>query len=220
MGRKKNKRYSEVLELPNFIKVSVAQRSPLRIDKIWEPTCFAREQEITLELGCGRGEYTLNLARRFPHRNFIGIDFKSDRICVGAQKAMDEKLDNVLFMKIQIEHIQAFFPENTISEAWIPFPDPHLGNENGKKRLTSERFLNIYRALLKPEGSIHLKTDDPTMYAFSRESVLANSARLLRDTDDLYDSPYDDHELRVIQTTYEKRYLAESKTIKYLNFAF
>lgn len=220
MGRKRLVRYSRVDTFANFVRVGIAGKAPFGIDKAWDPSIFVKQQPITLELGCGRGEYTLNLARRFPDRNFIGIDNKSDRICVGARIAVEEDLPNVAFVKIQIEHLAYFFPENVISEAWIPFPDPHLGNENGKKRLTSERYLNLYRRLLMPGGTVHLKTDDPTLYHFSRESITANAAKLLRSTDDLYASAYDEEVLRSIQTTYEKRYLSESKTIKYINFAF
>ena len=220
MGRKRLVRYARVDTLPNFVRVGIAGKAPFGIDKAWDPSIFAEEQPITLELGCGRGEYTLSLARRFPERNFIGIDNKSDRICVGARQAAEEGLANAAFVKCQVEHLTFFFPESCIAEAWIPFPDPHLGQENGKRRLTSGRFLDIYRRLLIPSGTVHLKTDDPTLYHFSRESVIGNAAKLLRSTDDLYASEYDDAVLREIQTTYEKRYLAADKTIKYLSFSF
>ena len=220
MGRQRSVRYAKIGSFPNFVRVGIAGTEPFGIDRAWDPSLFVNDQPITLELGCGKGEYTLNLARRFPKRNFIGIDNKSDRIYVGARRTARENLTNAVFVKIQIEHLIHFFPENIVSEAWIPFPDPHVGSIKGKRRLTSGRFLDIYRQLMKPSGTVHLKTDDPTLYHFSKKSIADNSARLLRATDDLYASEYLDDELRNIQTTYEKRYLSQSKTIKYINFSF
>lgn len=220
MGRKRIRRYSEVESYDNFINVNVTGFDPVVLDKTWDSDFFGNDNGITLELGCGRGEYTLNLARRYPERNFIGIDVKGDRLCIGARTATEENLPNVLFIRIKIENILNFLPESCIHEAWIPFPDPYSRNESGKKRLTSQRFLDMYRKLIIPGGHIHLKTDDTTLYYFSKESIGNSPAEIIHDTKDLYGSDIDHPEVTTIHTTYEKRYLAESKTIKYISFAF
>lgn len=219
MAKKKLMKYAAVEKLPNVIMTEITDYERLKIDKSWDRTWFKKEQEITLELGCGKGEYTINLAKKFPERNFIGVDLKGDRMWHGAQRALEEGLDNVLFLRIRIEFLADFFPENSISEAWITFPDPYSKKLNGRKRLTSKRFLDIYRKILKEGSRVHLKTDDDTLYHFSRESILENSAHLIEYTDDLYNAPVEDEILTTIQTTYEKRYLAQSKTIKYLMFS-
>lgn len=220
MARKRSNRYNEVHSHPNFVEVRSTSKDLLNIEQRWDPALFENRGEIVLELGCGRGEYTRSLAERHPEKNFMGIDIKGDRLCLAARYARDAGLKNAIFVRIQAEHMPCFFPENIFSEIWITFPDPHAGSQSGKKRLTSERFLNIYRKMLSPSGKVHLKTDDDGLYHFSRESVLKNSATVIRETDDLYASNLQDPELKEIKTTYETRYLAESKKIKYLCFDF
>lgn len=220
MARSKLQKFAEVEIFANVITTSVVNKNPVEIDEKWPMDFFPKKQDVTLELGCGKGDYTISLARKYPDRNFIGIDIKTDRLWFGAKTAIDENLKNVAFVKLQIEHIPYFFPENFVSEAWIPFPDPHANKMNGKRRLTSDRFLNIYRKLLKDDGSIHFKTDDDELYHFSKESIESNSAKIVKATDNLYESSYAADEHLVIKTTYEKRYLAESKTIKYIHFSF
>lgn len=220
MAKQKMMKYAAVEKLPNVIITEVTDYEQLTLKNAWDKTSFPKDQEITLELGCGKGEYTLNLAKKFPERNFIGVDVKGDRIFNGARKALEEGLTNVLFLRTRIEFLADFFPENSISEAWITFPDPYSNKISGRQRLTSQRFLNVYRKIVKSGSNIHLKTDDDTMYQFSKESVLENSANLLLNTDDLYNAAFEDETLTTIQTTYEKRYLAQSKPIKYLKFSF
>jgi tRNA (guanine-N7-)-methyltransferase len=161
----------------------------------------------------------VNLARKYPGRNFIGIDIKSDRMLHGARQALSENLTNVCFVRIRIECLAAYFPTDFFSEGFITFPDPHISQENGKRRLTSGRFLSLYRGVFIPESRLHLKTDSLTLYDFSKESIPAHGGRLIRFTDDLYRSETDFGEVATILTTYEKRYLAREKTIKYIEFS-
>jgi len=220
MAKNKLKRYNDLKDLQNVVESSITSSEPLSISKKWRDDCFAANRNITLELGCGRGEYTVALARRFPDRNFIGVDIKGARIHAGAVEARRFDLDNVMFLRTQINHLHLFFPDRIISEAWITFPDPHLKqpSKNADNRLTSEPFLDIYKKIMKEGSQIHLKTDNKTMYEFTLERVLNHGGKLLDATDDLYSSsiagaPVD------IQTSYEKRYIKEGIPIKYLRFS-
>ncbi len=219
MGRKRLKRYQEVRAYPNYTEVAVRNKAPFLIDKVWNPDSFEKNQEITLEVGCGRGEYTLALAARYPGRNFLGVDIKGDRICLGARSAMEKKLKNVFFTNIQVDHLPFYLPENSISQIWIPFPDPQPGNEDGRMRLTSERFLNIYKHLLRPGSDLHFKTDDSDLYDFSLESLCKYNAVIKRTEPDLHHSAISDFELMNIKTTYENRYISDGKRIKYIHFS-
>lgn len=224
MGRKKSIRYDEVESFQNVIKIMPGDDSaPEKMDRL-RNTITGFRDNIILELGCGKGEYTLGLARKYPDMHVVGIDIKSDRIWRGAKIAFEEGLHNAFFARIRIESILEFFKEKTVDEIWIPFPDPQSGESKGsmRKRLTSERFLEIYRRILKPGGSVHLKTDDEGFYDFSRESVVNSGAYLISHTDDLYntDSIHISESCIQIQTTFEKKYLNKSKKIRYLNFSF
>lgn len=224
MGRKKAYRYDDVYNFPNVIKIFPGDDSISEKIERLKKQISDFENNIILELGCGKGEYTLGLARRYPERFIIGIDIKSDRIWRGATNAIQEGLYNAFFARIRIESILDFFNENTVDEIWIPFPDPQSGESKAsiRKRLTSEKFLEIYRKILKPGGSVHLKTDDDNLYHFSKESVLNSGAFLISHTYDLYN----DNSLNIsktctdIQTTFEKKYLKKDKKIKYINFTF
>jgi len=224
MGRKKALRYDDVYNFQNVIKIFPGDDSISENMERLKQKISNFEDNIILELGCGKGEYTLGLARRHPERIIIGIDIKSDRIWRGATNALEEGLYNAFFARIRIESILDFFQENTVDEIWIPFPDPQNGESKGniRKRLTSEKFLEIYKKILKPGGSVHLKTDDDSLYHFSKESVVSNGACLLSHTDDLYndDSMDISKSCIEIQTTFEKKYLKKAKKIKYINFTF
>ncbi len=219
MPRNKIKRYAETENFPNVIYVKTLDYCSNELKKVWDPSYFKKEQDITVEFGCGKGDYTINLAKKYPDRNFIGIDIKGDRIWYGATEALAEKLDNVIFIRMQIENLDKFFPEDSISEAWITFPDPHQRTLNGKRRLTSSRFLNMYRKILKKDSLIHLKTDNQILYDYTLESIQENSANLIECTDDLYTSTLKNEELRTIQTKYENKYLLKGLTIKYILFS-
>lgn len=170
-----------------------------------------------LELGCGHGDYTIEMARKFPHRNFIGIDIKGSRIWRGSVLAEEENLPNVAFLRIPVEKLEEHFGEGEVSEIWITFPDPRPKKRDVKRRLTSPRFLDLYACILKPKGRIHLKTDSLLLYEFTLEMLQERKPINLLHTDNLYASPLLEHTYN-IQTTYEKRFLAEEVPIKYLQF--
>ncbi len=185
----------------------------------WANTFFNNYNPIILELACGKGEYTVNMARLFPGKNFIGIDYKGNRIWRGAKTALDESVGNVGFLRIQIENLTEFFAPGEISEIWITFPDPQPQLSREKKRLTSPRFLAMYRQLLKPGGIVHLKTDNDGLHAYTAEKISEQGLNLHVCTRDLYQSPYAD-EVLSIKTYYEKKYLQHNKNINYLKFSF
>jgi len=184
----------------------------------WAQQHFGNKQPITLELACGRGEYSLDLARRYPDRNFIGVDVKGARIWKGAKIALAEKLHNVAFLRTRIELIAQFFEPEEIEEIWITFPDPFLENSKTNRRLTAPNFLAEYRKVLKPGGLIHLKTDSPELYGFTLETIATEpGVKLFYHNDDIYAQPLALPELE-IKTHYERIHLSERKTIKYVQF--
>ncbi len=173
---------------------------------------------VVLELGCGKGEYTVGLAARFPENNYIGIDIKGARMWRGAKTANDQHLTNVAFLRTRIEFISSFFVESDeVDEIWITFPDPHPGEKNSNKRLTSPWFLNRYRLFLKDKGLIHLKTDNTELYNYSKKVVLHNKLQLVESTNDLYSENFSD-DILSIQTHYEKLFLKDGLKINYLTF--
>lgn len=180
---------------------------------------FGNDNPIVLELGCGKGEYTVGLARRFPDRNFIGIDIKGARMWTGATQARDEGLTNVAFIRTDIEFLDRFFAPGEVSEIWITFPDPQM--KKTRKRLTSTRFLDLYRKVLHPGGAVRLKSDSPFLFRYTADLVEKNSLETLACTDDLYasadtgDQPAD---ILAIRTYYEQQWLSRGLTIKYIAF--
>lgn len=185
----------------------------------WSATFFNNNQPLVLELACGKGEYTVNLAQMFPNKNFIGVDYKGNRIWRGAKTALEEGIPNVGFLRIQIENLQDYFAPGELDEIWITFPDPQPQLSREKKRLTSPRFLDKYKVLLKPDGFVNLKTDNDGLHAYTAEKVAELGLKLHIRTEDLYYSPYAD-EVLSIKTYYEKKYLKDSKNINYLKFSF
>jgi len=185
----------------------------------WNTLVFKNDKPIVLELACGKGEYTLALAQRNPHSNYIGIDLKGNRIWKGAKKALELNLNNVHFLRTSIELLSHFFAKEEVSEIWITFPDPHLRGAKAQKRLTSERFLKIYQPLLKPLAPIQLKTDSNPLYKFTKNTIQKLNLDLLADYPDIYAlEEYDD--VLNVKTYYEKKHLANGLTIKYLKFCF
>ncbi|MEL7123570.1 MAG: tRNA (guanosine(46)-N7)-methyltransferase TrmB, partial [Bacteroidota bacterium] len=175
-------------------------------------------QPLILELACGRGEYSLGLARMYPDRNFIGVDVKGARIWQGASIALKEGLNNVAFLRTRIEQLTNFIDQKEVDEIWITFPDPFLRNSKSNRRLTSPNFLKAYRQILKPGGIVHLKTDSPQLYDFSLEVFEADGqVHILYQNYDIYSKPLDFPELE-IKTHYERLHLADERKIKYLRF--
>ncbi|PIE70049.1 MAG: tRNA (guanosine(46)-N7)-methyltransferase TrmB [Deltaproteobacteria bacterium] len=220
MGRVKHQRYTEAQALPNIFMIELNRYEPPEPDRIWDASFFKNNAPVSVELGCGKGDYTVALARAYPDRNFIGIDIKSDRMYRGAKIAQDDGLENVCFIRLRVEYLTAFFPAFFFEEAWIPFPDPRLDHPSGRGRLTSARFLDIYRRIMKPGGRLHLKTDNPVMYAFSIQTISEAGGTLHAYTDDLYASPEKAGPLVTkVQTTFEQRYLQQGVPIKYICFS-
>ena len=204
---------------PNVIAAKFEEvfRSDFRLKGRWAEEIFGNSNPMVLELGCGKGEYTVALARKYPEKNFIGVDIKGARIWVGATDALQNHLTNVVFLRTRIEFIRSCFATDELSEIWITFPDPQPQQSRENKRLTSPRFLQSYREILHPKGIIHLKTDSESLFEYTCKVVKSNNFRILAYTDDLYHSGYVDDILSV-QTYYEKMFMDKGFTIKYLKF--
>jgi len=186
----------------------------------WNEIYFPVSNPITLELACGRGEYTVGMARKFPDRNFIGVDIKGDRIWKGSGWALDEGLDNVAFLRINILSLADFFDPGEVDEIWITFPDPRPKDRDEKRRLTHSRYLDVYKPLISISGYVNLKTDNTALFNYTLEVLNERSdIRDLAYTADLYHSDLRPmcHEIR---TRYEEKFSAEGHDIKYLRFRF
>jgi len=183
----------------------------------WNGDVFAATAPIVLELGCGRGEYTVGLAKSDPARNFIGLDIKGARMWTGARQVEEEKITNAAFLRCEIENIAHFFAPGEVAEIWITFPDPQM--KKVRKRLTGTRFLELYRKVLAPGGVVNLKTDSPFLYTYTREMARHNGLQLIADTSDLYgEGHHCATEILGIRTYYEQQWLERGLTIKYISF--
>lgn len=176
---------------------------------------FKNDNPIVLELGCGKGEYTVGLAQRFPDKNFIGIDIKGARMHSGATKALNSSMTNVAFLRTSIELLDGFFALSEVDEIWITFPDPQMKKVN--KRLTGTRFIDLYRRVLKPSGVIHLKSDSPFLYTYTSMMVEYNKLEIIENIPDVHSTISEDSIL-AIRTHYESQWLERGLTIKYLAF--
>lgn len=183
----------------------------------WHSDYFHNDNPITLELGCGKGEYTINLARHYPGRNFIGIDIKGARLWKGCKTVEEDSLANVAFIRSKIEFIERFFGENEVDEIWITFPDPHPITRQSFKRLTSPGFLERYKSIIRPGGIIHLKTDNAGLYNYTLGVIKKLGHHLVFSSDDIYHLA-ETHEATMIQTFYEEKFTAEGIPIKYAEF--
>ncbi len=218
MGKNKLARWTELGSYHNVIQPEIADVSgkdhPIKGN--WRKNLFKNENPVVLELGCGKGEYTIGLANKFPGNNFIGIDIKGARMWRGAKTAHEQKLPNVAFLRTRIEFINSFFATDEVNEIWITFPDPHPGGRNSNKRLTSPWFLNLYRLFLKDKGLVHLKTDNKELFNFTKTVVSYNNLETVSSTDDLYSERIDN--ILSIRTHYEKIFLDAGLKINYLSF--
>ncbi|HEX8060758.1 MAG TPA: tRNA (guanosine(46)-N7)-methyltransferase TrmB [Cyclobacteriaceae bacterium] len=186
----------------------------------WNSLYFNNDQPITAELACGRGEYSVGLATRFPERNFIGIDMKGDRLWKGSTLAIEQSLTNVGFLRAQILDLEAFFLPGEIDEIWLTFPDPRPRKRDVKRRLTSPRFIDLFKKLLKPGGYFRLKTDNTALFDYTLEQLnYRNDLEDLKYTQDLYNSGLRE-ECFDIKTRYEEMFSAKGESIKYLRFKF
>ncbi|MES2108499.1 MAG: tRNA (guanosine(46)-N7)-methyltransferase TrmB [Bacteroidota bacterium] len=215
MGKDKLRRFAEVATFSNVVQLDAGR--PFK--EQWSKGFFKNDNPLVLELACGKGEYTVNLATMFPDKNFIGIDYKGNRIWRGAKTALEDGVTNVGFLRIQIETLLDYFAPGEVDEIWITFPDPQPQISREKKRLTSDRFLEMYKTILKPGGFVNLKTDNDGLHAYTTEKIAETGLNLHIKTEDLYKSEYAD-EVLSIKTYYEKKYLKDNKNINYLKFSF
>ena len=217
MGKNKLRKFAEMEEIPLVFQYpfSRLKEETFPLKGKWHSEFFKNDNPIVLELGCGKGEYTVGLARRFPDKNFIGIDIKGARMYTGARDAFDSELPNVAFVRTSIELLESFFAPGEVSEIWITFPDPQMKKVN--KRLTSTRFNNTYRKVLVDDGTVHLKTDSPFLSTYTRLMVELNKLAKITDTDDLYNSNLVT-DILDIKTHYERQWLSRGMTIKYLSY--
>jgi tRNA (guanine-N7-)-methyltransferase len=186
----------------------------------WRSDYFKNEKPITVELACGRGEYTIGLAELFPDRNFIGVDIKGDRIWKGSSWAIEKNLKNVAFLRTQILNIESFFTPGEVDEIWLTFPDPRPRKRDAKRRLTSSRFLEMFSNLLSAGAWFRFKTDNTALFEFSLQEIQRRTDVVnLRVTSDLYASDLAD-ECHNIKTRYEEMFSAKGEKIKYLRFVF
>lgn len=211
MGQKKLERFAALNSFQNVLQF------PKEIAGHWKDH-FHNDNPITLELACGKGEYAIGLGRLYPKQNFIGIDLKGNRIWVGAKKALQENLTNVAFLRTQIDLVASYFSKNEVAEIWITFPDPQLRRSKAKKRLTHPKFLRLYQQFLAPGGLIHLKTDSPELYEFTKLVIELYGCPLHKDMDDVFKQEDISEELK-IKTHYESLDIAGSNRIHYLCFS-
>jgi tRNA (guanine-N7-)-methyltransferase len=215
MGKDKLRKFAEIETFANVYELDAGKSFKGK----WSKMHFKNDAPLVLELACGKGEYTVNLAQLFPEKNFIGIDYKGNRIWRGAKTAIEEGIENVAFLRIQIEQILDYFDADEVSEIWITFPDPQPQISREKKRLTAPRFLEKYKVILQESSPINLKTDNDDFYAFTLETIEQLGLKLHVRTEDLYRSDLVD-EVLAIKTYYEKKYLAHDKNINYVRFSF
>lgn len=219
MGKNKLKKFAAVKEFNNFYEPVMKESFPLRGN--WNAEHFHNDNPIILELGCGKGEYSVGLGRHFPDKNFIGIDIKGARMYVGAQEAIDENLNNVAFLRTRIDFIEDYFGKDEVDEIWLTFSDPQP--KKPRKRLTSPLFIERYRKILKPGGIIHLKTDSDVLFEYTEEEIARNNYECLELTWNLYgELPANlnavTRDIFHIKTHYEKLFTSKGATIKYCKF--
>lgn len=222
MGKNKLKRFSENKTFDNVFQPTRAEMvSGFDLKGIWNKEVFQNENPIVLELGCGKGEYTVALAEKFPDKNFIGIDIKGARFWRGAKTAVESGMNNVAFLRTQIELIDFAFGENEVSEIWITFPDPQIKFRRTKHRLTHPEFLQKYKKVLHENGLVHLKTDSEFLYGYTHGIIQLEGHEVLITNHHIYNP--DNHEIpeevTSVQTFYEQKFLKENKNITYIRFS-
>lgn len=224
---KKNKlqKFNDILHYPNVLEnferlkrtVVWNEDLELEINGRWRETYFKNGHPVILELACGKGDYTLGLARMKPDQNFIGVDIKGNRIWKGATVALEEKLENVAFLRTRIENIDFFFDDGEVDEIWITFPDPFPRKSKAGKRLTSPRFLELYRMILRKDGIVHLKTDSESLFDYTEKVWTEDpKCQIIQLQRDIYSGPIEMPEL-LIQTFYEKQHIADGRKINYIS---
>lgn len=217
MGKNKLQKFADITEFGNVFQYpfSVLKEKGFDMKGKWGERFFGNGNPIVLELGCGKGEYTVGMAQNDKEKNFIGVDIKGARIWSGAKEAIETGLGNAAFLRTSIELLPYFFEEGEVAEIWITFPDPQM--KKTRKRLTSTVFLERYARLLKPGGLVHLKTDSPFLFKYTSETVKCNGLKVLAETEDLYNSEFTGA-ITDIRTFYEQQWLDRGFKIKYICF--
>ncbi len=210
MAQKKLVRFAEIKSFPNVFEY------PTEMKDNWR-NCFNNKNDIVLELACGKGEYAVGLGEMFPGKNFIGVDIKGNRIWKGAKTALEKQLSNVAFLRTQIDKIADYFTKDEVSEIWITFPDPQLRTSKAKKRLTHPKFLRMYQEILRKDGFVHLKTDSPALYNFTKLVIETYGLSVAEDINDVHSMQQVPGVLQ-IKTHYEGLDIAKSNRIHYLKF--
>ena len=219
MTKNKLQRFAEMKKFPNVIEPSFEEvfGRDYRYKGRWHQEVFDNDNPIVLELGCGKGEYTVNLAKAYPRCNFIGIDIKGARMWKGARHALSEELDNAVFLRTRIDFIESFFARDEVSEIWVTFPDPQP--KKARKRLVSTMFLTRYQHFLQHRSPMHLKTDNTNIYEYAGHIARTNQLEVLWDEDDVHATTTSDlTKVRNIQTFYEQQFIEANRKIKYLAF--
>jgi tRNA (guanine-N7-)-methyltransferase len=218
VGKNKLSKFADMEGFPHVFQVtSHALREGVGFEMKgkWNELFFKNDHPIVLELGCGKGEYTVGLSQLYPDKNFVGVDIKGARLWTGAKESLEKGMKNVAFLRTNIEMIHHFFAENEVSEIWLTFPDPQM--KKVTKRLTATNFMKLYQQFVKPNGLIHLKTDSNFMFTYTCEMVKANNYPVVFSNNDLYASDLQDPILS-IKTYYEQQWLDRGLTIKYIQF--
>lgn len=218
MGKNKLSKFADMEVFPHVFQVSAHDlREGVSFDMKgkWNELFFKNNHPIVLELGCGKGEYTVGLGKLYPEKNFVGVDIKGARLWTGAKESFEKRMSNVAFLRTNIEMIHYFFAENEVSEIWLTFPDPQM--KKVTKRLTATNFMKSYQQFVKPNGLIHLKTDSNFMFTYTCEMVKVNNYPVVFSNNDLYASNLNDTILG-IKTYYEQQWLDRGLTIKYIQF--
>lgn len=226
MGKNKLQQWAEINTFSNYVNAASIEllQSPHELKGKWHKEFFKNDNPIVLELGCGKGEYTIGLAKRFPQKNFLGVDIKSHRMWTGARQGMEEGISNAGFLRTRVDFIDSFFDVDEVDEIWLTFSDPHPQEGKARKRLTSPLFIERYRKFLKKDGLIHLKHDSDLMVEYTLDQIRENNYRLLLSSLDLYGRLVDDlddetRDILEIRTFYEQMWLEKGKTIKYVKFS-
>lgn len=216
--KSKLKRFAIIAERDNVLEPG--KEIYHQIKGKWNTDYFKNDHPITAELACGRGEYSINLAKLFPERNYVGVDVKGDRLWKGSTIAVEQQISNVGFLRTQILMIEAFFEQAELDEIWLTFPDPRQRKRDVKRRLTNSRFLDMYKTILKPEGVFRFKTDNTFLFEYTIEELNSRNDIIdLEITHDLYQSPLR-AECFDIKTRFEEMFTAKGEIIKYLRFRF
>lgn len=220
MGKNKLRRFEAVLDFDNFFQPTLEEQFPLKGK--WREGYFKNNNPLVLELGCGKGEYSVGMASHFPDVNFVGIDIKGSRMFVGAEQALERNLLNVAFLRTKIDFITNYFEAGEVDEIWLTFSDPQP--KKPRKRLTSSIFIERYRKILKPHGLVHLKTDSDLLFDFTKEEIIAHKYEPVFSSDDLYQSLLNEEmdagmrDILQIKTHYEQLFTQRGAVIKYCKF--